>query len=136
MFHRESGVFKTTYTADMALYPLPIAKWTVAALALIFIVILPLSVHEYYLSILNLIFIAIVGALGLCGFGLVGFGAGAGLAGVFGLTAGGQDSKVALSTPWQLLVISFFVVIAICLLSALISIRKVVKLEPAVVFRG
>ncbi len=68
--------------------------------------------------------------------GLVGFGAGAGLAGVFGLTAGGQDSKVALSTPWQLLVISFFVVIAICLLSALISIRKVVKLEPAVVFRG
>jgi branched-chain amino acid transport system permease protein len=65
MFHRESGVFKTTYTADMALYPLPIAKWTVAALALIFVVIVPLSVHEYYLSILNLIFIAIVGALGL-----------------------------------------------------------------------
>ena len=24
MFHRESGVFKTTYAADMALYPLPI----------------------------------------------------------------------------------------------------------------
>src|SRR5713101_2010738 len=65
MFHRESGVFKTTYTADMALYPLPIAKWTVAALALIFVVIVPLSVHEYYLSILNLIFIAVVGALGL-----------------------------------------------------------------------
>src|SRR5258708_23408073 len=65
MFPRESGVFKTTYTADMALYPLPIAKWTVAALALLFIVIVPLSVHEYYLSILNLIFIAVVGALGL-----------------------------------------------------------------------
>jgi branched-chain amino acid transport system permease protein len=65
MFHRESGVFKTTYTADMALYPLPIAKWAVAVLALIFVVILPLSVHEYYLAILNLIFIAIVGALGL-----------------------------------------------------------------------
>ncbi|MDP1965211.1 MAG: branched-chain amino acid ABC transporter permease, partial [Reyranella sp.] len=65
MFHRESGVFKTTYSADMALYPLPIAKWTVAVLALIFVVIVPLTVHEYYLSILNLIFIAIVGALGL-----------------------------------------------------------------------
>ena len=65
MFHRESGVFKTTYRADMALYPLPIAKWTVGVLALIFIVIVPLTVHEYYLSILNLIFIAIVGALGL-----------------------------------------------------------------------
>ena len=65
MFNRESGVFKTTYRADMALYPLPIAKWTVGVLALIFIVIVPLTVHEYYLSILNLIFIAIVGALGL-----------------------------------------------------------------------
>src|SRR5258708_37995527 len=65
MFHRESGVFKTTYSADMALYPLPIAKWTVAVLALIFVVIVPFFVHEYYLSILNLIFIAIVVALGL-----------------------------------------------------------------------
>ena len=65
MFHRESGVFKTTYAADMALYPLPIAKWTVAVLALIYVVIIPSMVHEYYLSILNLIFIAIVGALGL-----------------------------------------------------------------------
>jgi branched-chain amino acid transport system permease protein len=65
MFHRESGVFKTTYAKDMALYPLPIAKWTVAMLALVFVVVIPLTVHEYYLSILNLIFIAIVGALGL-----------------------------------------------------------------------
>jgi branched-chain amino acid transport system permease protein len=65
MFHREAGVFKTTYAADMALFPLPIAKWAVAAVALLFVVIVPLTVHEYYLSILNLIFIAIVGALGL-----------------------------------------------------------------------
>src|SRR5713226_3051074 len=65
MFHRESGVFKTTYAADMALYPLPIAKWTVMVLAVLFVLIIPLAVHEYYLSILNLIFIAIVGALGL-----------------------------------------------------------------------
>src|SRR5712672_555037 len=65
MFHRESGVFKTSYAADMALYPLPIAKGTVVALAALCVVIIPLAVHEYYLSILNLIFIAIVGALGL-----------------------------------------------------------------------
>ena len=32
MIHRESGVLKTTYEADMALYPLPIAKWTVGAI--------------------------------------------------------------------------------------------------------
>jgi branched-chain amino acid transport system permease protein len=65
MFHRESGVFKTTYTADMALFPLPIAKWSVVAMAVLFILIVPLSLHDYYVSILNLILIAIVGALGL-----------------------------------------------------------------------
>src|SRR5258708_17232318 len=65
MFHRESGVFKTSYAADMALYPLPIAKWAVAAFAGLFIVIVPLTLGEYYVSILNLILIAVVGAIGL-----------------------------------------------------------------------
>ena len=65
MFHREAGVFKTSYAADMALYPLPIAKWAVAACAGLFIVIVPLTLGEYYISILNLILIACVGALGL-----------------------------------------------------------------------
>ncbi|HZT88637.1 MAG TPA: branched-chain amino acid ABC transporter permease [Stellaceae bacterium] len=65
MFHREAGVFKTSYAADMALYPLPIARWAVAALAGLFIVIAPLFFSEYIVSILNLILIAIVGALGL-----------------------------------------------------------------------
>ena len=65
MLHRESGVFKTTYAADMALYPLPIARWTVEGIVILFAVILPLSLHEYYLSIINLSLIAIVGALGL-----------------------------------------------------------------------
>src|SRR5438128_695113 len=65
MLHRESGVFKTSYAADMALYPLPIARWAVAAVFLLFAVVAPLSLHDYYLSIINLSLIAIVGALGL-----------------------------------------------------------------------
>jgi branched-chain amino acid transport system permease protein len=65
MFHREAGVFKTSYAADMALYPLPIARWAVAGFAGLFIVIAPLALSEYYVSILNLILVAIVGALGL-----------------------------------------------------------------------
>src|SRR6202158_183535 len=65
MFHRESGVFKTSYAADMALYPLPIAKWAVAAFAGLFIGVVPLTLNEYYVSILELILIAVVGALGL-----------------------------------------------------------------------
>src|ERR1051326_7954633 len=65
MFHREAGVFKTSYAADMALYPLPIARWTVAGLLVLFAVVAPLSLDEYYLSIINLVLIAVVGALGL-----------------------------------------------------------------------
>src|SRR6478672_2188128 len=65
MLHRESGVFKTSYAADMALYPLPIARWTVAFILLLFAVIVPLSLHDYYLSSINLVLIAVVGALGL-----------------------------------------------------------------------
>jgi branched-chain amino acid transport system permease protein len=65
MLHRESGVFKTSYAADMALYPLPIARWTVAALLVLFAVVLPVALEDYYLTIINLCLIAIVGALGL-----------------------------------------------------------------------
>ena len=65
MFHREAGIFKTSYAADMALYPLPIARWTVAALAALFIVVVPLFAGDYVVSVINLILIAVVGALGL-----------------------------------------------------------------------
>jgi branched-chain amino acid transport system permease protein len=65
VIHRECGVLKTTYEADMALYPLPIARWTVTGLAVFFGLVLPWSVHEYYLSMVNLAAVAVVGALGL-----------------------------------------------------------------------
>jgi branched-chain amino acid transport system permease protein len=44
---------------------LPIARGTVIALLMLFIVIVPLAFGEYYLSIINLVLISIVGALGL-----------------------------------------------------------------------
>src|SRR5436189_5753818 len=49
----------------MGLYPLPIAKWTVAALGVLFTAVIPLSLHEYFLSVGNLVWIAVIGALGL-----------------------------------------------------------------------
>src|SRR5678815_314564 len=64
MFHRESGYYKTTYAKDMALYPLPVARWTVAVIVAL-LCIAPFALHEYYVSILNLILVATVGALGL-----------------------------------------------------------------------
>ena len=65
MFYRESGVFKTSYAADMALLPLPSTRWAVAALLLLFVAVVPLVSDEYALSILSLILIAVVGAIGL-----------------------------------------------------------------------
>src|SRR3984893_17651750 len=65
MIHREGGVLKTSYEADMALYPLPIARWTMAALGAIFFLLIPLTLHEYYLSVANLVWIAVIGAIGL-----------------------------------------------------------------------
>jgi branched-chain amino acid transport system permease protein len=65
VIHRESGLLKTTYQADMALYPLPIARWAVAGVAALAFLVLPLLLSDYYLSILNLVSVAIVGALGL-----------------------------------------------------------------------
>src|SRR2546421_8044955 len=65
MIHRECGVLKTTYEADMALYPLPIARWAVAACAVVFFLVIPLTLHEYYLSVANLVWIAVIGAIGL-----------------------------------------------------------------------
>ncbi|PYN27884.1 MAG: branched-chain amino acid ABC transporter permease [Candidatus Rokuibacteriota bacterium] len=65
VIHRECGVLKTTYEADMGLYPLPIARWTVAAVAVLFFAVIPLTLHEYFLSVANLVWIAVIGALGL-----------------------------------------------------------------------
>jgi branched-chain amino acid transport system permease protein len=65
MFHRESGYYKSTYEGDQSLYPLPIARWTIATIAIIFFVIAPTFGSEYLLTICNLVGIAIVGALGL-----------------------------------------------------------------------
>ncbi len=68
--------------------------------------------------------------------GLVGFGGGAGLTGLFGFVAGRPGSNIELITPWLLVVISFFSVLLITLCAALIGIRRVIKLEPGMVFRS
>ena len=67
--------------------------------------------------------------------GLIGFGIGGGLASIFGFSAG-PYSKIAFEAPWELAAIGFFAVMSICLLASLASIRRVLHLEPAVVFHG
>jgi branched-chain amino acid transport system permease protein len=101
MIHRECGVLKTSYEADMALYPLPIARWTVAVVAVLFFLVIPLALHQYYLSIANLVWIAIIGAIGLnilVGYtGLVSIGHGAFMS-VGAYTAANFANR--LGSPW------------------------------------
>ncbi len=66
--------------------------------------------------------------------GTIGYGIGVGLASLFGYVS--RNSELAFRMPWQILAITASAVTLICMLSALISIRKVVKLEPAIVFKG
>jgi putative ABC transport system permease protein len=65
--------------------------------------------------------------------GAIGYGLGVGAASLFGFLL--RNTELAFLLPWQLLLISATAVMLICLFSALVSIRKVVQLEPAVVFK-
>lgn len=65
--------------------------------------------------------------------GSIGYGLGVGTAALFGRLVKG--SELAFRLPWQLLVITAGAITVICVFAALLSIRKVMKLEPAVVFK-
>jgi putative ABC transport system permease protein len=67
--------------------------------------------------------------------GAIGYGLGVGAASAWGTLLTGR-TQIAFRLPWQLLVISAAAVLLICLSSAALSIRKVMNLEPAVVFRS
>jgi putative ABC transport system permease protein len=66
--------------------------------------------------------------------GLVGYGLGVGGAATFGYLL--RDSELAFKLPWQLLAITGVAVTLICMIASLLSMRKVVTLEPAIVFKG
>jgi branched-chain amino acid transport system permease protein len=65
VLYRATGTFKKTYADELAIYKVPLPKITMVAIAIIVYLIIPLTLDEYFLSILNFIGIAIVGALGL-----------------------------------------------------------------------
>jgi putative ABC transport system permease protein len=66
--------------------------------------------------------------------GLLGYGLGIGLAAAFGLWTAGTE--LAFFTHWTILPITAAAIVLICLLSSVLSVRRVIVLEPAVVFRG
>jgi putative ABC transport system permease protein len=66
--------------------------------------------------------------------GAIGYGLGVGAASLFGAVT--QNSEVAFRLPWQILALTAGAVLLICAGSALASIWKVIRLEPAIVFRS
>ncbi|MEX2140414.1 MAG: ABC transporter permease [Pirellulales bacterium] len=67
--------------------------------------------------------------------GVIGYGLGIGGAALFGWFAK-YNAKLAFLMPWQVLVITAVAVMVIILLSSLLSVRKVLVVEPAIVFKG
>ena len=66
--------------------------------------------------------------------GSIGYGLGVGLTALFGYAT--RNTILAFKFPWQLLAFGGAGVTLICIFAAIISIRKVIKLEPAIVFKG
>jgi putative ABC transport system permease protein len=67
--------------------------------------------------------------------GGIGYGLGTGAAALFG-RAVGTNTELAFRLPWQVLAGTFTAIAAISVFAALLSLWKVVRLEPAVVFKG
>ena len=65
--------------------------------------------------------------------GVIGYGLGVGLASLFGYLTG--DTELAFKLPWGLLAVSAVAILLICIASAIFSLVKVMRLEPAVVFK-
>jgi putative ABC transport system permease protein len=66
--------------------------------------------------------------------GVIGYGLGVGLATCFGFFT--QHSELAFKLPGWLLGFTALAITLICIASAMLSVRKVMSLEPAIVFKG
>ncbi len=65
--------------------------------------------------------------------GFLGYGMGVGLAAAFGMRVRGTE--LAFYMPWQLMPITACAILLICVLASLLSVQRVIRLEPAIVFR-
>lgn len=66
--------------------------------------------------------------------GFIGFGLGVGIASFFGTSM--RETQLAFRITWQLVFAAGGAVVVICMLAAMLSVRKVIALEPAIVFKG
>jgi putative ABC transport system permease protein len=66
--------------------------------------------------------------------GFIGYGLGVGLTAFIGWVTAQGD--LAFLMPWQLLVFTAVSILLICVIASIISIQKVMRLEPAIVFKA
>src|SRR3989441_10179680 len=64
MINRECGVYQTTYEGDLALYPFPLARYSALGVVAV-LVLLPLALDSHAMSLVNLMLLASIGAIGL-----------------------------------------------------------------------
>ena len=65
MINRECGNYKRSYKSEMALYPIPLQRYTIIAVAIFFFLLYPLLADGYFLNLACLIGISCIGAIGL-----------------------------------------------------------------------
>lgn len=65
---------------------------------------------------------------------VLGYGLGVGAGSVLGKMVG--DAGLAFRMPWQIPVFAAVAILGCCLLAGLVSIQRVLRLEPGIVFRG
>jgi putative ABC transport system permease protein len=68
--------------------------------------------------------------------GVIGYGIGMGLAAAFFEATKNSTALAGFYLPWQVMAITGAAVLLIVLLASLMSIRRVLVLEPAMVFRA
>src|SRR5262245_9563197 len=64
MLNRECGVYQTTYQGDMALYPMPLARYSAVGV-LVLLLLLPLALDSHLLAVTSLIVLASIGPIAL-----------------------------------------------------------------------
>jgi putative ABC transport system permease protein len=67
--------------------------------------------------------------------GLIGFGVGVGITSIFSLLSRKPGTELAVIFPWWIMLGSFVGMILCVSLGAILSLQKVLRLEPAVVFK-
>jgi putative ABC transport system permease protein len=80
------------------------------------------------------VLVGMVGAQALT-VGLIGYGIGVGIAGAFGMAGRQPEAQLVAYFPWQLMALSFAAILICVVLGSLLSVRRVLTVEPGIVFR-